>query len=596
MTSEIGVPKHAGDWSVPGYARERKLGSGASGQVILARHEDTGTPVAIKYLTRGLRSDRSFVAEFRAEARLLSSLHSPHVVQLYEYVESDQGAAIVMELVDGAVLRALLRQEGATAPEAALAVLKGSLLGLAAAHSAGVVHRDYKPENVLITADGDSKLVDFGIAARDGQSADLAGTPPYIAPEQWAGRPVSPAGDVYAATVTFFECLTGARPYTGSTPTELAAQHAKAPIPVDRVPKPLHSLILKGLAKTPEERPARAADLVDELEAIAATTYGEDWEERGRRRLAALVAMLPLLFSAGGSISGTTAMATTMVGPESPEPARLAQAPAPQHVEGPRRRMRGRRGKVFAGVASVALLAGGLAAVSAGKGGSSSVPHADGRAAATQRSDAALPGSSLSSTPHASVSTALPGSSLSSTPHASVPAASPGSSPSATPHASVPATSGEVSPFPGVTSGPEASTTLPASSGTPIAPTTPNPGSPPSAPQLHVYSVGISPADWGAGCSIQARITVRTDGAANGTLTLRWFHASSSSGTGSTTVATEQIPLPKGITQASRTYTHDFGFDRSAYLGVRASTSPSADSGDGSMTLVEAPISCNPPR
>ena len=303
------------EWNVPGYRDTRELGAGASGRVVLALHEETGTPVAIKYLGEELRLDPDFLEEFRGEARLLGDLDTPHVVRLWEYVEGPHGAAIVMELVDGIALRALLRQAGATGPEAALVVLKGSLLGLAAAHAMGVVHRDYKPENVLVAADGSSKLVDFGIAVRNGDDGGVAGTPPYMAPEQWAGDPASAAADVYAATATFFECLTGHRPYPGTEFAELVVQHTTAPIPDEEAPEPVRPLIRRGLAKTADERPDSAAEFVAELEAVAGTAYGEDWEERGQRKLAALAALLPLLFpSAGGLPDGTTALAKTTLG------------------------------------------------------------------------------------------------------------------------------------------------------------------------------------------------------------------------------------------------------------------------------------------
>lgn len=283
------------DWAVPGYTESRELGSGASGRVALAVHEQTGLPVAVKYLSESLRTRPGFVREFRAEARLLGGLRSEHVAGLYEYVEGPDGAAIVMELVDGVCLRALLAKDAPLAPEAALVLLKGSLLGLADAHRLGVVHRDYKPENVLVRPDGTSKLVDFGIAAADGTTAGIAGTPSYMAPEQWTGAPASPAADVYAATATFFECLTGRKPYTGENLAELALQHVDGVIPADEVPEPVRSLVHRGLAKSPEERPAHAEDFVAELEATAGGAYGPDWEERGRGRLATLVALSLLL-------------------------------------------------------------------------------------------------------------------------------------------------------------------------------------------------------------------------------------------------------------------------------------------------------------
>ena len=155
-------------WSVPGYTGVKALGSGGFGDVVLARHDESGTEVAIKYLRRDLLADTRFAEMFRGEAAVLASMDDPHVVRLYEYVESPSGAAIVMELVDGVSLRQILARQGGTTPEAALVVLQGSLLGLAAAHARGVVHRDYKPDNVLVDADGASKLTDFGIAARAG--------------------------------------------------------------------------------------------------------------------------------------------------------------------------------------------------------------------------------------------------------------------------------------------------------------------------------------------------------------------------------------------------------------------------------------------
>ncbi|WP_431677144.1 serine/threonine-protein kinase [Kitasatospora sp. KL5] len=265
-------------WELPGYTHERELGAGAAGRVVLASHDATGTPVAVKYLN-GEHADHE---NFRTEAGLLAGLDSPHVTRLYEYVEGPRGAAIVMELVDGISLRDLLQAEGATGPEAALTVLKGSLLGLADAHRAGVVHRDYKPGNVIVTTEGVSKLVDFGIAVQSGAKGDIAGTPAYMAPEQWAGEAASPRGDVYAATATFFECLTGAKPYAGTTLMELAVQHTEADIPDEQAPEALRPLIRSGLAKTPQDRPEGAAELVADLEAVAAGAYGPEWEERGR--------------------------------------------------------------------------------------------------------------------------------------------------------------------------------------------------------------------------------------------------------------------------------------------------------------------------
>ncbi|MDP9849912.1 serine/threonine-protein kinase [Streptosporangium lutulentum] len=306
----------ASGWRVPGYTEIRELGAGAGGSVVMARHDDDGVMVAIKYLSDELRNDVGFVARFRREARVLHALDSPHSVRLYDYIETGEGAAIVMELVDGVVLRALLRSEGPTGPEAALVVLKGSLLGLATAHAAGVVHRDFKPENVMVDAGGTSKLVDFGIAVRSGDDDAPAGTPPYMAPEQWSGGPAGPSTDVYAATVVFFECLTGTRPFRATNTAALARQHQVAPPPVEEVPPPLRGLVERGLAKDPADRPPSAAAFLTELEAVAADAYGPEWQERGRRRLAGIALLLASLFPQGAPAPGSasTSLAQTDLG------------------------------------------------------------------------------------------------------------------------------------------------------------------------------------------------------------------------------------------------------------------------------------------
>ncbi|WP_051759250.1 serine/threonine-protein kinase [Herbidospora cretacea] len=284
-------------WTVPGYREVRELGAGGGGRVVLATYETTGAYVAIKYLSETLRRDPGFLASFQREARLMVELENPNVVRLYEYVQSPQGdAAIVMELVDGVSLRSILAEHGNTSPEAALVVLKGSLLGLSAAHAHGVVHRDYKPENVLVQADGTSKLADFGIASHVGEAGQATGTPSYMAPEQWAGNPASPATDVYAATCVFFECLTGHRPYHSLDVGTLRRQHQGAPIPTMEVPGSVRALVGRGMAKDPMARPPTADQFVADLELAALAAYGRDWEERGRRHLAELATLMALMF------------------------------------------------------------------------------------------------------------------------------------------------------------------------------------------------------------------------------------------------------------------------------------------------------------
>jgi eukaryotic-like serine/threonine-protein kinase len=291
-------------WVVPGYTEEKQLGRGASGRVVAAIHQASGQRVAIKYLAPKLFRDPEFLTGFRAEAGLLRSLDVPYVVRLFDYVEEPgQGAAIVMELVDGVSLHEMISRRGATTPESALVVLKGSLLGLAAAHALGIVHRDYKPENVLVDREGASKLSDFGVAVKEGRQVPSAGTPLYMAPEQWDGMPSSPATDIYAASAVFFECLTGKTPFSGRL-GQLHAQHAAAVVPVELVDEPLRGLIARGMAKDPGGRPANAMEFVTELETTALAAYGADWEERGRRHLAERAAALLLLLLGTSAVAG----------------------------------------------------------------------------------------------------------------------------------------------------------------------------------------------------------------------------------------------------------------------------------------------------
>ena len=177
-------------------------------------------------------------------------------------------------------------------------MLKGSLLGLAAAHALGIVHRDYKPENVLVDAEGSSKLTDFGVAVRAGKKVPAAGTPLYMAPEQWDGAPATPATDIYAATAVFFECLTGKTPFSGRL-AQLRQQHETAAVPLEQVDEPLRGLSPGAWPRT--RRTGRnAIAFVAELEATAAAAYGADWEDRGRSQLAERAAALLLLLLAAG--------------------------------------------------------------------------------------------------------------------------------------------------------------------------------------------------------------------------------------------------------------------------------------------------------
>ncbi len=298
-------------WKLTGFTEERELGSGGSGRVVLARHDVTGNEVAIKYLAEWLAADAAHLDTFRAEAQLMAGLVDPNLVTLYEYVETTAGAAIVMDLLNGVALRTMLDEGGPLSPEAALTLMKGSLLGLAALHGQGVVHRDYKPENVMVDAAGATKLVDYGIAAPVGEIAGVSGTPLYMAPEQWRGEPSNAATDVYAATATFVECLTGRPMFPGTTVGALLHQHLTAAPPLEELPEAVRPIAVAGLAKDPAERLGDATALLAQLDLLAPAGYGPDWERHGRAHLAARAGLLALLFAHPERVSHEQAFAET---------------------------------------------------------------------------------------------------------------------------------------------------------------------------------------------------------------------------------------------------------------------------------------------
>ncbi|MFI7141266.1 serine/threonine-protein kinase [Streptomyces massasporeus] len=508
----------------------------------------------MKYLSESLRTRPGFVHDFRAEARLLGGLESPYVAGLYEYVESADGAAIVMELVDGVSLRALLKREGPLDPEAALVILKGSLLGLADAHRIGVVHRDYKPENVLVTPDGCSKLVDFGIAVEAGTSSGVAGTPSYMAPEQWTGAPASPTADVYAATATFFECLTGRKPYLGDNLAELALQHVDAPVPAEEAPEPVRDLVRRGLAKNPEERPARAEDLVAELETAAGTAYGPDWEERGRGRLAALVALLPLLLpSSREAPRSTTDTARTVLR-------------RPPGLGGAHSWLPGRPGLL---VSAGAALLGVLLTLG--------VPFAPGTApqqtAQALATTSAQPGQGPDAPPSPTASSPSP---------SATPTESAGSSPSPTVSSpSGPAATGsDGPPAPDAPSGgPE--TTAPGGPATAATPTTSTPA-PPVAPA--VKDVVVSDFRQTGPTSATATVGITTDGTGPVSITVSWFTGRTAGPLG-TPDGPSQTFERSGATQYTITVDHTFQ-NVGCYWAVQATTTPASADGGASQQLL----------
>jgi eukaryotic-like serine/threonine-protein kinase len=561
-------------WVLPGYEHIRELGSGAGGRVWLARHRVTGTLVAVKYLVPGLHAAADFREAYRAEAQLLAELRSPYVARLYEYVEGPPGAAIVMEAVEGCSLRALMKSEDtATSPEAALCILKGSLLGLAAAHAAGVVHRDYKPANVLVRPDGLSKLVDFGIAARTGSAAVPAGTPNYMAPEQFHGAPASPATDVYAATVTFFECVTGERPFPGTNAIELMAQHALGVIPDDLAPPPVRSLVRKGMAKDPRERPASAREFLARLESVAGAAYGPDWERRGQHKLATLLALTPLFLLLSQAVpttpAGATSVATTFLGGE---PITLTAAPgsAGQQARGRSGRARripkhATRLSISAGILGVLMvMAGAAVAAYAATGHNSSQSMRTNSVALTSATTKVTADSTVP------VTLAPPPSAGTSATGSLTPSASTSASASLTSTASL-----ALSPSSASTPPPSASSVAPTSRAA-----TTNPPPIPAIDSLAITQLSCPSTDL-----LQASVAVTSNGQ-GGTLTLSWFYESV---TGAQQFATTTYDLTAG--QTSQTVSppaEDFSqYEDYSAWGVTISSTPAVNPGSNATDTID---------
>jgi serine/threonine-protein kinase len=259
------------------YALLRRIADGGMATVYLARDERLDRPVAVKVLRRDLSADDTFVTRFRREATLTANLSHQHIVAVHDFVESDGEMFLVMEYVEGTTLRDLVSTMGALPVREAVRIFTGILLALDQAHQSGLVHRDVKPENVLLREDGTIKVTDFGLAravtsaTRTSTTGVLLGTVSYLAPEQLDGDRADARSDVYAAGLLLYELLTGAKAFQGENPMHVAYQHVhgSVPVPSDRVstvPLELDRVVARATARDPDQRPADAGELLDLLD------------------------------------------------------------------------------------------------------------------------------------------------------------------------------------------------------------------------------------------------------------------------------------------------------------------------------------------
>jgi serine/threonine kinase PknH len=329
------------------YHLKRLLGRGGMGEVYEAEHTVKEWTVAVKLLTGTLSTDPVFRERLKREARTAGRLQEPHVVPVHDYGEIDGQMFLEMRLVEGTDLDSVLKRFGPLTPPRAVAIITQIASALDAAHAAGVMHRDIKPQNILVTRDDFVYLVDFGIASATTdekltQLGTAVGTWKYMAPERFSDAEVTYRADIYALACVLFECLTGSPPYRADSAGVLVSAHLMDPIPAPSaqrpgVPKAFDAVIARGMAKKPEDRYPSAGDL-----ALAAN---EALSDPDQDRAATILrrseeAALP----AAGQSAGGTALAPPpgqppifTAPPSSPfaAPSALSSGPIPSPSAGP---------------------------------------------------------------------------------------------------------------------------------------------------------------------------------------------------------------------------------------------------------------------
>jgi len=295
------------------YRLQRRIGSG--GMATVHEGEDTllGRRVAVKLLHPQYVSDEGFVTRFEREARSVATLAHPAIVNVYDVGRDGDRCYIVMEFVEGRSVKEMLAG-GPLGVDRTIDIGVQVAKALDYAHHSGVVHRDIKPHNIIVSPEGGAKIVDFGIATVKGassvtESGSVLGTVHYIAPEQARGQPATPATDIYSLGCVLYEMATGRLPFEGDTPLDIATKHVSSePLPPSQfnaqIPPPLERAILRAMAKDPARRPASAGELARELLAFddfgaQTTTYVPRQPEPAARGRQTPEPVVPLWESVG---------------------------------------------------------------------------------------------------------------------------------------------------------------------------------------------------------------------------------------------------------------------------------------------------------
>ncbi|ORB82888.1 serine/threonine protein kinase [Mycobacterium kansasii] len=261
------------------YLVQARIASGGTSTVYRGLDVRLDRPVALKVMDSRYAGDQQFLTRFQLEARTVARLKNPGLVAVYDQGLDARHPFLVMELIEGGTLRELLAERGPMPPHAVVAVLRPVLGGLAAAHRAGLVHRDVKPENVLISDDGEVKIADFGLvravaAAGITSASVILGTAAYLSPEQVRDGQAGPRSDVYSAGILTYELLTGRTPFSGDSALSIAYQRLDHDVPapssaIDGVPTQFDEFVACATARDPAERYADAIEMAADLEAIA---------------------------------------------------------------------------------------------------------------------------------------------------------------------------------------------------------------------------------------------------------------------------------------------------------------------------------------
>ncbi len=271
------------------YRLTERIATGGMGSVYRATDQLLDRPVAVKVLKPEFARDATFLERFRREARAAARLSHPNVAAVYDYGERDSEPFIVMELVEGETLAARLERMGWLPWPEACRIAERVARALDAAHAHGLVHRDVKPANVLLAADGGVKVTDFGIALA-AQAPHLTrtgmvlGSANYVAPEQAQSAEVGPAADLYSLGCVLFEMLTGSTPFSGATAVAIATQHVSTPVPDPRTRRPelpaaVADVVMRAMSKHPDERFPSARAMAGTLAALQATAPREAAEQ-----------------------------------------------------------------------------------------------------------------------------------------------------------------------------------------------------------------------------------------------------------------------------------------------------------------------------